>query len=377
MPLISRLFIKNFRNLTEIEIDPDPFLNIIVGENGAGKSSLLEAISTLAHGKSFRTHKYRNLIKEGEPDTLLRGDIKLEDDTELSLGLHRKRNGDLLIKANQQKLKSASVLAKNLPILVMESHSFLLLEGSPKVRRKFFDWLVFHVKHSFSEDWKQVIQCYKQRNSLLRRDKITYSDMEPWDAQISSLSLRIQRGREEVFSVFKEELLAFIDGLVTSGRLPKAVDLILDSGWKGEEGSSYQQQLKAQFAKDQAYGYSTVGPHKSDLVFTVGGKRSVDVLSRGQQKLLITALYVSVARVLKRFTGANAVFAIDDLPSELDARNQGELGQWLRNLGSQTFITGIDEGFVVHLLGQIDKEGEQQESQYKMFHVKHGQIQLD
>ncbi len=380
MPYISRLNVSNFRNLSAIDISPHPKLNIVFGDNGAGKSSLLESISVLAHGKSFRTHKYRGWITEDKSESVLRAQLIVDNVESRSIGIRRKRSGEFTIKADNEKINSASQLARMLPVLVLEPHSFLLLEGSSKVRRKFFDWFVFHVKHSFSGDWKQVIHCYKQRNSLLRRDKIGYSDLEPWDYQIGTLAARIDNARTAAFGDFVTRFDSVMDELVTSGRLPSAVRVELKTGWKDDSGS-YADQLRDQFTRDRSYGYSTLGPHKSDLDFVVERKKAIDILSRGQQKLVVTALFMVVAQSLTEMVNVRPVIVIDDLPSELDGRNQWQLGEWLRNLDSQVFVTGIDGSFSSKLLANtsdcedIVLPNEVQNKEFRMFHVKHGEIE--
>ena len=173
MPKLSQLCVRHVRNLESVDIDTHPKLNIITGANGAGKSSLLESINLLAHGRSFRTHKYRSVINQQEEGLLVRGVVLDANDEAQNIGLQRRRSGETLIRLNGNTVTGASVLARTTPLLVVNSDTFSLLDGTPKDRRRFFDWLVFHVKHDFQQAWSQLIKCYKHRNTLLRRDKIT------------------------------------------------------------------------------------------------------------------------------------------------------------------------------------------------------------
>lgn len=365
MAYISHLSVTSFRNLGSISIDPSPKINIIVGENGAGKSSLLEGISMLAHGRSFRTHKFRNLINSESSEFVVRGAVVMDDLRSIPVGLKRGRRGPFVIKLDGRPVSSASLLAKQLPLLVINANSFRLLEGGAQERRKFFDWLVFHVKHQFQEAWNQLLKCYKQRNSLLRHDKISYAEIEPWDIEIARLSDSINDYRAECFAafeaVYRETVGTLSEGLFSS------INMEYKSGWRSNSGS-YRKQLKESFPKDRAYGYSTLGPHKADFSVMLGSAAAVDILSRGQQKTVISALYIAQAKVLNQFMGSRAIFAIDDLPAELDQQNQRLIGSWLTDLESQVFVTGID----ALCTKQIWPENIELS---KMFHVKHGEIQ--
>ncbi len=367
MPSISQLNIQHFRNLGSVSMEPSKKINIILGQNGAGKSSILESISMLAHGRSFRTHKYRSLIQDDMSEFVVHGKVNNDDGAEHQLGLLRKRKGDFTIKLDGKAVASASSLAKHIPLLVINSGSFSLLEGSSKDRRKFFDWLVFHVKHQFSGVWNQVIRCYKQRNSLLRRDKICYSDVEPWDIEIAKLSELIANDRESSFNLLNDHFKTILAPLLD--RLPGDISLELKQGWKLGEGS-FSEQLKNAFDRDRSYGYSTLGPHKSDFIVKTNTGNAVDILSRGQQKLLIAALYIAQAAVLKETNAQTPIFAVDDLPSELDQLNQKLMGDWLSDLGSQVFITGIEAS----CRNSIWPDYETYAEPLKMFHVKHGEL---
>lgn len=365
MAYIAHLSVNSFRNLGSISIEPSPKINIIVGENGAGKSSILEGISILAHGRSFRTHKFRTLINNDSKEFIVRGSVVLDDDRSIQVGLKRARSGPFVIKLDGKPVKSASILAKQLPLLVINSGSFRLLEGGAQERRRFFDWLVFHVKHPFQEVWNQLLKCYKQRNILLRHDKISYAEVEPWDLEIARLSKIVNDYRIECFSVF-ERAFKDIIGPVACG-LFASIDMVYKSGWR-DTTESYLEQLKVSFKKDRAYGYSTIGSHKADFTVKIQGTAAVDILSRGQQKTVIAALYIAQATVLNDIVGNSAIFAIDDLPAELDHQNQRLVGSWLTQLGSQVFVTGIDSLCAKRIWPERIELS-------KMFHVKHGEIQ--
>lgn len=363
MPRLVELRIENFRNLLSVELQPSPGINLIFGENGSGKTSLLEAISVLAHGRSFRTHKFRRLINDQEAETTVYSRMQSSRNGELKVGVNRKRNGESTFRVNGRNISSAAELASQLPLLVMDAHSFSLIEGSARVRRQFFDWLVFHVKHEFKDLWKAYSLCVKQRNTLLRRDKISPLELRPWDHELVELSTAIEIQRKQVLAPFLD---AFSDTASQFGFNHKEITLSYVNGWK--EATASLAQLDATFDKDRKQGFTSLGPHKSDLKITLGQVPAAELLSRGQQKLLIAALFLAEARIKQHQQEEEVVFLMDDLPAELDARHLTKLTGWLNELNAQLFVTGVTaEGLQDLWPGFKDLN-------HAMFHVKHGEI---
>lgn len=349
-------------------MEASPSFNIIIGENGSGKTSFLEALSVLSHGKSFRTHKYKPLIQQGCSKTTLFSLVDLADGSSITpLGLQRGIRGEFEIRLAGDRIPSASILASKIPFIVINSTSFGLVEGGPKERREFFDWLVFHVKHDFAFHWREISRCYRQRNALLRKERLSYEDVAPWDTIIARSSEILQGMREQIFTEFFDEFEGVRRGLATDGEFLMNTSIGLKSGWR-EEGN-YKEQLRASFDRDRRYGYSTQGPHKADLVFKNNAMPVSETFSRGQLKLFISALFITKARVVKKLSKKAAVFAIDDLPAELDEKNQAIFAAWLMDLKQQVFITSIDDSFFKRSLND-------QQCSVKVFHVKHGEITI-
>lgn len=380
MPRLSALQVSHLRNLHSIDIHFSDHINIIHGSNGSGKTSLLEAMSVLAHGRSFRTRKYRNLIHRDKDQFIVFGrvdhghdvdNVDISHDT--SVGISRNRQGITKIKLNGASVLTAHELAQNLPLLCVNSSSFNLLEGGPIERRMFFDWLVFHVKHNFGESWKQYSKCIKQRNSLLRRDNIRYSDLQPWDIEIAKLAVEIEDMRASFIGVFTEHINAYLDEC----ELADAVfDLSYANGWLlGERTTAWESSVEQverlllnRFEKDKSQGFTTIGSHKSDLKITISGKPAGEILSRGQQKVLIVALFFAKAHVFKAKTGLLPVMLLDDLPAELDQRHLTLLGKWIHELGVQVFISSVESEPILNAWKDLGLE------QAHLFHVKHGEI---
>lgn len=364
---IKRLTIQNLRNITHIDLEPAAHLNIIYGDNGSGKTSLLEAISVLSLGRSFRSRKIKSLIQHSQQQLTVFGRLTLQVDpenhAEIPVGVQRDLQGGGVIKVGGRLVASASELTENLPLQLMNGHSFLLLEGAPQERRQFMDWLVFHVEHDFLHIWKDFQKALKQRNTLLRHDKISRAMLAPWEASLAENAEKLDQMRSQVFAQFMQRFESLVQDFI-------AIDgLSLDyyRGW--ERGTAYATSLEQGTERDMHLGYTRVGPHRADIRIMIMGQPAAEILSRGQQKLLVSAMRIAQAVVFQELTARRCVYLIDDLPAELDAHYQKVLASWLDRLGCQVFVTGVDRDTILRAWPDPAPA-----RTIAVFHVEHGKI---
>ncbi len=361
---LSRLGIHTLRNLESVNLRPSPRINLIYGENGSGKTSVLEAIHTLSLGRSFRSHKHKPLI-QWEKDRFTLFAQVLHGGAEFPVGMERYGNGDVSFKVSGKPVGSVAELASVLPVQVIDAHTFLLLEGSPKVRRQFMDWLVFHVEPSFFPAWKNVQRCLKQRNSLLRRDRIESNELAVWDRELIELTQRIHECRLRCIELFEPVFLSLLEAFIP---IP-GVSISYTRGW--DKAKEYQQVLADNFERDQQLGYTQSGSHRADLRINVEGQPAADVLSRGQQKLVVCALKIAQGYVYAQQTTGQCIYLVDDLPAELDANHRATLVDWLDRLNTQVFITGVErEPLLADWRDRTDVTT-------KLFHVEQGTVSAE
>lgn len=357
---LSKLNVGTFRNIENAEFNFSPGLNLIHGGNGSGKTSLLEAIMTLSRGHSFRTRKFTHLIKEGTGQFTVFGLINVEEGLH-RIGIQRARH-ESRFRVDGGAIQRSTDLTRLFPAQVLDAQAFALLEGGPKDRRAFLDWLVFHVKHNFSELWSNYYRCLKHRNALLRRDKLRHAELVPWNEALAELGVALDKMRRECVNLF---IPAFSENVTALGFLEnRAVSVEYIPGW--DDKRSLLKQFEDSFSRDIRLGYTTLGPHKSDIRIQINDKSPLDVLSRGQQKSITLALYSTLIQSYAALTGRRCAVLIDDLPSELDDQNRRSLIDWLSQLNMQIFATGIffdqlRSSWPDHLLVTA-----------KVFHVKHG-----
>lgn len=220
------------------------------------------------------------------------------------------------------------------------------------------DWLMFHVEPGFHPLWLNYQRLMKQRNSLLRSGK-QLDTLPQWDRSLISHGLQLDTLRKQML----EKLLPIINDY--SKQLLPQLDLQIKyrQGWRA--GVSLEDALRDSMPSDRKQGMTTVGPHRCDLVFESNGKPVLELLSRGQLKLLVVALVFAQMKYLTQRTAKQSIMLIDDLPAELDASHRQLLFELLRSGCEQVFITTTER----RLLGT-----EIEAAENKMFHVEHGQV---
>src|SRR5690554_2750273 len=355
---LESLTITNFRNFATASITPSQTLNIISGANGSGKTSLIEAIYCLGFGRSFRPGTFRQLIQNEETKFTVFARVTEQSGAKHQVGYQRDVGGDVQLRIDQAKEKRFSALARLVPVQLMTPESIDLVLGGPKVRRQFIDWGVFHVEHSFYNDWLNFTKLLKHRNSLLKMKRF-HSEHVYWDEQFSQFGELIHQHRSSYLSdflpVLSERLKDFLPMYT--------FDFSLRAGW--EKGISLHDALTKHRDQDLRYGHSTAGPHKAELKILANGEDVRNLLSRGQLKLLVAALKLVQGEYLQHKTGVQCIYLVDDITAELDTKSQEKFCGALVASNSQVFVSAINGRDVHELLKTKDT---------KMFHVEHGTV---
>jgi len=365
---IIKLSTHNFRNLRSVNINLHPSLNFFVGDNGSGKSSLLEALFFIGHGKSFRTNKTENLASY-ETNNFV---VTVKNNEDLFLGLSKDfSNATTLIKINGKRYSRLSDLAKNIAVQIVTPESFKLFFGGPKIRRRFFELGMFHVKHTSSDVLREFTQVLKQRNACLR-NKLDKQSYEYWTQSFCNLSLQVADARLAYIEDLIAELPTWLQFLLPS--LSGNIRVQYQRGWP--ERKELSELLSDNYDREIAYGYSLYGAHKFDVKFMVGKVALDSQLSRGQQKLFLLALTFAQAKLIARVKRVKPILLIDDIGAELDNNSRILLTKAIEELNCQVLITAIDKEALSPLLVDLTiSENEINDKlKYHMFHVEQGDI---
>ena len=341
--------IRNIRNIAEAELSPGPGINIIAGPNGSGKTSLLEAIFILGRGRSFRDNKARSIITKGAESLEVFG-ISEHDAISARLGI-RKSKSDTLARLNGEKIRKLSILARELPLYVITPRSHEILESGSAHRRRFIEWGVFHVEHGYQSISMRYQRALAQRNAALKHQA---GDHALWDRELDGLADVINGYRQSYLKALIEYFRVDLQALLPS----VDVSIAWHKGWDSESGLI--EALEKNRSSDLRRGFTQVGPHRADFSVQLEGTPAKNWASRGQQKLIITALFLAQARLIRDRIGRYPVLLIDDLAAELDTQRRELLLDRMTENGGQVFVTSTDAGIFCDVPNS------------DMFHVEHG-----
>lgn len=328
---LTRLQVTSLRCLASAEIVAHPDLNVIVGHNGAGKTSLLEALYVLGRGRSFRAPQLGGLISSGAREATIYAETH-EPDGKLGLRISA---GATEIRIDGQGGASVAELAERLPVQLIDPAVHSLVQGGPGERRRYLDWGVFHVKHEFLGGWRKFRRALQQRNAALKQgvDSATVAAWEPDLLDGATVVDKCRRGYiKDIEPILQLYVANFVD-------LP--IKLRYRPGWP--DTASLAEALAAGGDRDRALGATQAGPHRAELEIIVDGQLARHRLSRGQQKLLGAAMVLAQAECVQSATGKRPILLVDEPAAELDPQHLAGLVDGIVESGSQVFITALTD----------------------------------
>ncbi len=353
---LTRLELYHVRNIIQAILIPHPRLNLIIGPNASGKTSLLEAAHLLGTGRSFRTARSDIIIAHGQTAMRITGTIGRPGRSATTIGLKQSQQGRELSIDSRADVRLAE-LASTLPLLMISPESHHDFLHSSRLRRGAIDWLLFHVEPGFFAHWSNYRRLLKQRNAALKA-RMGRGVIRAWDQEIAGVASAIDECRQRHLPAWQARLTDYATGF----DYPGTVKLELTPGWRGE---SLAEALEQNLERDCLRGYTSVGPHRADLLLRIDDEDALDNASHGQQKLLITALRLAQLELFASLSERNCLLLLDDLPSELDNRFRSRLLALVQRLPAQAFITATDAA----LLNADDWR------EHQRFHVEQGVIQ--
>ncbi len=195
---LTRLLIRDFRNIETADLALSPGFNFLVGANGSGKTSVLEAIYTLGHGRAFRSLQIGRVIRHEQEAFVLHGRLQGEE-RETAIGLTKDKQGDNKVRIDGTDGHKVAELAHLMPMQLITPEGFTLLNGGPKYRRAFLDWGCFHNEPGFSPHGAISSDC---SSSAMRRCAVTrYEQLRPWDKELIPLAEQISTGVRSIAPV--------------------------------------------------------------------------------------------------------------------------------------------------------------------------------
>ena len=312
-------------------------MNVFVGANGAGKTSVLEGAFLLSHARSFRRGAREALLQRGSTGMSVFAQVRYADGHARRLGLGRtgarweaRIDGDSV---------AIGELVRACAVVCFEPGAHALIAGGAEERRRYLDWGVFHVEQEFLTSWRRYQRALKQRNSLLRLGTTPASDamFEPWELELSQAAHQIDTQRRAYLDLLRPKLESSVTGL-----LPElgAMELRYRRGWS--EDQALADQLRTQRGRDSARGHTSVGAHRADWSVSFDHAPLREHLSRGQEKLTALACMLAQAALYAEHHGEWPIVCLDDLASELDQEHQASGVAQLMAVRAQVLLTGTE-----------------------------------
>jgi DNA replication and repair protein RecF len=356
MLYIEQLNACSIRNLGEFSIQPGPKLNFFYGPNASGKTSVLESIYLLSRIKSFRSKRINDVITRGDKklQVFARG---INQGNPFSVGVE-KGHGVTKIKFDSEPIQTASEQAKLLPVYILTPDHHVLFTGTPKNRRHWLDWSLFHVEQQYMAVWKGYHRALRHRNALLKSERaINSTEIAGWEKLMGEEAVKIDDMRGAYISSLNK--------LLNEKHAPHVLAGSVKINYLNEDyaGKELCELLVISRKEDEKRGYTNLGPHRVDISFNYEDFSVAKHLSRGQTKLFSAALVSSQVDKLKTL-GKSAMVLVDDMDAELDEESSRKmLGLLLAN-NTQTFVSSLTRPEWV----------EEDNVSNSVFHVKHGKI---
>lgn len=350
---LTRLRLSNFRNHIHTEIDCPEGIVFLAGENGAGKTSMLEAISLLCMTRSFVTSMDRTLVRTGTDGFLVAGEFAADAGArhlvEIELPAAKQRKTLLLDYAAVQ---SSAELIGQFPLVTLSPQHRPLVADGPAERRTFIDIVLSQAHHAYLLDLIEYKRVLKHRNALLGDDELSIQRIrdliEPWTESFAQLAVRISHKRWEFVKEFSPlffESYRAIAHEMESPHVQYACSAGLDVMESADGVDALRKKLADAFALEVRRGTSMIGPHRDDLNITLNGRDVRAQASQGQVKTILVALKFAEWHYLKERLYETPILLLDDVFSELDAQRLASVLSHVDSIG-QTFITSVNESAI-------------------------------
>lgn len=329
--LLRALQVVHFRNLAPLTLAPSPGFNVLAGDNGQGKTNVLEAIYLAGTLRSFRTAHAAEMIRHGEVEAQVRARVErggLERLYEVELANHRRQA--------QLDGKVPRVLAEyfgDVNVVLFAPEDLRVPRGSPAGRRRFLDRSVFNRHVTFLQDAQRYARVLKSRNALLKDGSGDEALLSTYDEQLAGLGVRVVESRLSYLAELRPLFAEAYESITHSGLAAE-----LEYHPSAAPGSLAAALAEAR-RRDRARRQTTVGPHVDDLEFRLDGRPAKAFASQGQLRALVLAWKTAEMRLLRERLGDSPILLLDDVSSELDPSRNRFLFDFLRSIECQCFVT--------------------------------------
>ncbi len=350
MKLLSVSY-RHFRNLEELSLAPSPRATVAVGENGQGKTNLLEGLYLLTTLKALRANRLSELIQFGRPHARVSGRF-LIGGAEREIAVEVVPGGRTAFVDGKRTSKLESYFG-GVSVVAFTPDDLAVVKGGPDGRRAFLDRATFNVAPAFLDESREYTRALKSRNKLLK-DGAPMSHLEAWNTTLARTGARVWVRRRELLSQLSAkaaqafERIGRAEGAASYFYAPAKLGEAFDFAGATEEALAAEllRVLDAQLPRDVERGFTSAGPHADDVEISLGGNSARAFASQGQARALVLAWKVAEIENLAARNGFLPLLLLDDVSSELDPERNAFLMNYLAASGAQTLLTTTDEKLV-------------------------------
>ncbi|MGE0791498.1 MAG: DNA replication/repair protein RecF [Sandaracinaceae bacterium] len=338
---LDRLVVRGFRNLADLDLTPGPRFNVLSGDNGQGKSNLLEAIHYVVALRSFRLAGTDDLIAHGAEAAVLAARFGAEP-TPIDAKIRLERGRARSVSLHGKRPRSSAAWIASLHTVLFHPGDLSLASGSPEHRRAYLDRILEQMDPTYASTSAAYTKALRSRNRLLKADTPDRRSVRAYDGLLAEAGAVIGAAR----SSLTEELKPLAErgfAEVAGQEIPLAVDY---APRVAPRVDAIRAALERSIDKDFARGFTAEGPHADDLKLSVRTRGARHHASQGQHRMMVLALKVAELEVLARRVDRAPILLLDDVSSELDRTRNERFFAFLDRLGAQVFLTTTHREFI-------------------------------
>jgi len=358
---VESLSVRGFRNLTSVDIELGPRFNVLSGDNGQGKTNLLEAAYVLATTRSFRTPKIAEIVGEGSQTASVKATVREASDARVqSVGLRR---GMRVARIDDKRPETLASYAVRVPCVVFHPGMLALSSGAGQERRRLLDRIALYQTPSSLAEAASYGKALRSRQRVLETRGESASDLDGWEELVVRHGLALGAHRASAAALLAPTAEQAFERLGPAD-LRLAVRYLRGAP---EDPQEFRVALQTRRPRDRARGAASVGPHRDDLSLVLGGRPVRTMASQGQHRAVVLALEVAEMRVIAETTGVQPLLLLDDVSGELDRSRTTALFASLREEQGQVLLTTTRPEL-------IDTRGVSAEESRRDFTVESGRI---
>lgn len=338
MTVVKKLSIENIRSHDKFVVKLSPTVTVIIGGNGSGKTSIIEAIYIALQGTSFKGSDYDILRYESpwwrieiEFNTFIKRTITYNPN--LTSGRKKITVGDKVMYRLPAKFKN--------PVVLFEPDDLRLLHGSPTRRRQFIDRFISQLDPLYQSALHKYDRALKQRNNLLKKMRISRDELFVWDIALSEYGAYIIEKRIAFIEQINSKLNNQYNSIAKSHNV---ASVHYSNTYIGDIKQKLLNDLHSHVEKDKILGFTSTGPHRHDVIFRFNSHSALDVASRGEVRTIVLAIKFMEVEIIEQITNIKPIILLDDVFSELDASRRQTITKYLQDY--QTIITTTDADVV-------------------------------